>query len=108
MGPGVAAPVRGCPRRSDGFLGHPQRLGGPPHRPRGLDGAGMDPGPMGVSSLRADDGVTGLDFDLRTGTGMNTTHADARLAEVKQRVATGDYVVDASLVANAMLEQVRL
>jgi hypothetical protein len=39
---------------------------------------------------------------------MNTPGTDTRLAELKQRVATGDYVVDASLAADAILEKVRL
>jgi hypothetical protein len=39
---------------------------------------------------------------------MNTPGTDARLAELKQRVATSDYVVDASLAADAILEKMRL
>jgi hypothetical protein len=39
---------------------------------------------------------------------MNTPGTDAKLAELKQRVATGDYVVDPRLAADAMLEKMRL
>ena len=39
---------------------------------------------------------------------MNTTTGQARLAELKRRVARGEYTVDAGLVADEILERLRL
>jgi Anti-sigma-28 factor, FlgM len=39
---------------------------------------------------------------------MNSSRTDARLAELKRRVAMGEYAVDASLVADEILEKMRL
>ena len=39
---------------------------------------------------------------------MNTITRQARLAELKSQVAKGEYIVDAGLVADQMLENLRL
>lgn len=39
---------------------------------------------------------------------MNTTTREARLAELKRRVAKGEYTLDAGLVADEILEKLRL
>ena len=39
---------------------------------------------------------------------MNTSRRDARLAELKRQVAMGEYAPDASLVADEILEKMRL
>ena len=39
---------------------------------------------------------------------MNTTARQVRLAELKRRVAKGEYTVDAGLVADEILERLRL
>ena len=43
-----------------------------------------------------------------TGHEMNTTTRQARLAELKRRVAKGEYTLDAGLLADEMLEKLRL
>jgi hypothetical protein len=63
---------------------------------------------MDSSSLRVDHSVERRQQDLTNGTGMNTSRTDARLTELKRRVAAGEYAVDASLVADEIHDKMRL